>query len=167
MVATDRYVRDGRPSPDGYRLAQRAFELAQRLSLPVVTLVDTPGADPSDDAEDHGIAVELARTFAIMGALEVPTVAVCVGEGGSGGALALCHADRLLMQEHAVFSVLGPEGAAAVLERDPTRAPQMAERLHLTSGDLARAGNRRRGRARGPGGVGGSGGQGTRRGPTW
>jgi acetyl-CoA carboxylase alpha subunit len=140
VVATDRYVRDGRPSPDGYRLAQRAFDLAERLSLPVVTLVDTPGADPSDDSEDHGIVVELARTFATMGALEVPTVAVCVGEGGSGGALALCHTDRLLIQEHAVFSVLGPEGAAAVLERDPTRAPQMAARLHLTSGDLAELG---------------------------
>jgi acyl-CoA carboxylase subunit beta len=140
VVATDRYAGAGRPGPDGYRLARRAFALADRLGLPLVTLVDTPGADPSAEAEAHGLAGELAATFAAIGGLRVPTVSVCVGEGGSGGALALSHCDRLLVQEHAVFSVLGPEGAAAVIARDPTQAPAVSERLGLTSGDLDRLG---------------------------
>jgi acyl-CoA carboxylase subunit beta len=136
VVATDRRAGHGRPGVAGYRLARRAFALAERLDLPVLTLVDTPGADPSAESEAAGIAVEIARTFGAMAALEVPTVSVCVGEGGSGGALALAHADRLLIQEHAVFSVIGPEGAAAILERDPQRAPEVAEHLALTSAEL-------------------------------
>jgi acyl-CoA carboxylase subunit beta len=135
-VATDRYLRAGRPTPAGFRLAQRAVALAGRLGLPVVTLVDTPGADPSPDAESDGIAPEIARTFAAFAECPTPIVSVCVGEGGSGGALALCYADRLLMSEHAIFSVIAPEGAAAILERDPTRAPEVAERLALTSADM-------------------------------
>jgi acyl-CoA carboxylase subunit beta len=140
VVATDRYLRTGRPTPAGFRLAQRAVALAGRLGLPVVTLVDTPGADPSPDAESDGIAPEIARTFAAFAECPTPIVSVCVGEGGSGGALALCYADRLLMSEHAIFSVIAPEGAAAILERDPARAPEVAERLALTSTDMIELG---------------------------
>lgn len=140
VVATDRYHGEGRPKPAGYRLAQRAVALAGRLGLPVVTLVDTPGADPSPEAEADGIGIEIARTFAALAGCPTPTVAVCVGEGGSGGALALSHADRLLMCEHAIFSVIGPEGAAAILERDARKAPQLAEQLKLTANDLVAMG---------------------------
>jgi len=136
VVATDRYHGSGRPTPAGYRLAQRAVALAGRLGLPVVTLVDTPGADPSTDAELDGIGMEMAQTFAAFSSCPTPVVAVCVGEGGSGGALALCSGDRLLICEHAIFSVIGPEGAAAILERDPGKAPEVAERLRLTAPDL-------------------------------
>lgn len=137
VVATDRYQGEGRPMPAGYRLAQRAVALAGKLGLPVVTLVDTPGADPSPEAEVDGIGLEMARTFAAFSACPTLVVSVCVGEGGSGGALALCCGDRLLISEHAIFSVIAPEGAAAILERDPTKAAEVAERLRLTAEDLA------------------------------
>jgi len=104
--------------------------------LPVVTLVDTPGADPSPAAEVDGVAAEIARTLAALASCPTPTVSVCVGEGGSGGALALSYTDRLLMCEHATFSVLAPEGAAAILERDATKAAEVAGRLRLTSADM-------------------------------
>jgi acyl-CoA carboxylase subunit beta len=126
----------GRPTPAGYRLAQRAVGLAGRLGLPLLTLVDTPGADPGPASEAGGLAGEIAATLAAMAELPTASVSVCVGEGGSGGALALAAADRLLVQRHAVFSVIAPEGAATILERDPTRAPALAERLRLTSADL-------------------------------
>ena len=140
VVATDRYHGEGRPTPAGFRLAQRAVALAGRLGLPVVTLVDTPGADPSPASEADGLAGEIARTLQAFAVCPTPIVSVCVGEGGSGGALALSYGDRLLMAEHAVFSVIGPEGAAAILERDPTRAPVVADRLALTSADMRRLG---------------------------
>jgi acyl-CoA carboxylase subunit beta len=140
VVATDRYHGDGRPRPAGFRLAQRAVRLAGRVGLPVVTLVDTPGADPSPASEADGIACEIAQTFAALAECPSPVVSVCVGEGGSGGALALSYADRLLMTEHAVFSVIAPEGAAAILERDRGRAGEVADRLKLTSADMRRLG---------------------------
>ncbi|CAN5532651.1 carboxyl transferase domain-containing protein [soil metagenome] len=140
VLASDRYSAGGRPGPAGFRLAQRGIALAGRLGLPVLSFVDTPGADPRPEAENGGIAGEIARTFAALAAVETPTVAVCVGEGGSGGALALAATDVLLVQEHAVFSVIGPEGAAAILERDATRAPVVAARLRLTSTDLLELG---------------------------
>jgi acetyl-CoA carboxylase carboxyl transferase subunit beta len=136
VVASDRYGGEGRPRPAGFRLAQRAVALAGRLGLPLVTLVDTPGAEPSPEAEADGLGREIAATFAAFAACPTPIVSVCVGEGGSGGALALAFADRLLMCEHAVFSVIGPEGAAAILERDATAAPRVAELLKLTSADM-------------------------------
>jgi acetyl-CoA carboxylase carboxyl transferase subunit beta len=108
--------------------------------MPVVTLVDTPGADPSPAAEVDGVAAEIARTLAALAACPTPTVSICVGEGGSGGALALSYADRLLMCEHAIFSVIAPEGAAAILERDAARAAEVAERLRLTSRDMLELG---------------------------
>jgi acyl-CoA carboxylase subunit beta len=140
VVATDRYCASGRPTPAGFRLAQRAVTLAGRLGMPVVTLVDTPGADPSPEAEVDGVASEIAGTLAALASCPTPTVAVCVGEGGSGGALALSYADRLLMCEHATFSVIAPEGAAAILERDATKAAEVADRLRLTSGDMLELG---------------------------
>jgi acyl-CoA carboxylase subunit beta len=136
VVATDRYHGDGRPVPAGFRLAQRAVGLAGRLGLPVVTLVDTPGADPSPASEGDGLALEIAHTLQAFAECPTPIVSVCVGEGGSGGALALSYADRLIMPEHAVFSVIAPEGAATILERDPDRAADVADRLALTSGDM-------------------------------
>lgn len=136
VVANDRHAGGGRPTPAGFRLAQRAAALAGRLGLPLVSFVDTPGAEAGPDAENDGVAGEIARTFAAWSEVTTPTVAVCVGEGGSGGALAIAAADRLLIQERAVFSVIGPEGAAAILERDADRAPQVAPLLRLTSGDL-------------------------------
>lgn len=136
VVAMDRHALSGRPGPAAYRLAQRAIALAGKLRLPLITFVDTPGADPSTEAEAGGLPSEIARTFADMDALASPSVAVCVGEGGSGGALALGHADRLLILRHAIFSVIAPEGAAAILERDPDTAPELSEHLGLTSCEL-------------------------------
>jgi acetyl-CoA carboxylase alpha subunit/acetyl-CoA carboxylase beta subunit len=140
VVATDRYSASGRPTPAGFRLAQRAVGLAGRLGVPVVSLVDTPGADPSPEAEVDGVASEIARTLAALASCPTPTVSVCVGEGGSGGALALSYTDRLLMCEHATFAVIAPEGAAAILERDATKAAEVADRLRLTSGDMLELG---------------------------
>lgn len=125
-----------RPRPEGFRLAQRAAALAGRLGLPLVTFVDTPGADPSPSSEAAGIAGEIARTFATLDAAPTRTVSVCVGEGGSGGALAIAHADRLLMLEHSIFSVIAPEGAAAILDRATDTAPDRAADLKLTAADL-------------------------------
>lgn len=140
VVAEDRYAGTGRPSPAGFRLVRRAVALAERLRLPIVTLIDTPGAEPGSDAELDGMVRDLAETFLALVEVKVPTVGVCVGEGGSGGALALGVTDRLLVQEHAIFSVIGPEGAAAILHRDPSRAPEVAEHLRLTSSDLLEMG---------------------------
>ena len=140
VIAADRRATgragDGRHQPAGYRLARRAIALAGRLGLPLLTFVDIAGADPGPDAEADGIAREIALTFAAMDGLVTPSVSVCVGEGGSGGALALAYADRLLIQQHAIFSVIAPEGAAAILERDAAKAPELAAQLRLTSTDL-------------------------------
>ena len=136
VIAHDRHAGDGRPTPAGFRLARRAMALAGHLSLPLLTLVDTPGADPGAASEAGGVAAEIAATFAAMADLPTPAVTVCVGEGGSGGALAIAVADRLLMLDHAIFSVIGPEGAAAILERDVRKAPELANRLRLTSADV-------------------------------
>jgi len=139
VVAMDRYA-DGagaaRPGPAAYRLARRAIGLADRLGLPLLALIDTPGAEPGQAAERNGIAAEIATTLRAMSRLRTPSVAVCVGEGGSGGAIALGHADRLLMLPGSVFSVISPEGAAAILYRDASRADELVGPLRLTSADL-------------------------------
>lgn len=137
VIAMDRYAGGGQPQPGGYELACRGIALAGRLGLPIVTFVDTPGAALTPEAENQGIARAIASTHAAMAAAPVPTVSVCVGEGGSGGAQALSAADRLLIQEGAIFSVIGPEGAAAILERDAAKAPEVAPLLRLTAADLA------------------------------
>jgi acetyl-CoA carboxylase beta subunit len=143
VVAMDRHAfgdSAAKPGPDAFRLAQRAIRVADRLGHPVLTLIDTPGADPSPGSEARGLAGEIARTLLALAELRGPSVALCVGEGGSGGAMALGHADRLLILDGAVFSVIGPEAGAAVLYRDRTRAAELTRSFRLTSGDLLRLG---------------------------
>jgi acetyl-CoA carboxylase carboxyl transferase subunit alpha len=116
----------GMAYPEGYRKAMRVMELADRHGFPVVTLVDTPGAYPGVAAEQHGQGGAIARSQAVMARLGVPSVAVVIGEGGSGGAVAIALADRVLMQENAIYSVISPEGCAAILWRDAAQAKQAA-----------------------------------------
>nr|QLJ96494.1 acetyl-CoA carboxylase carboxyltransferase subunit alpha [Micromonospora carbonacea] len=130
----------GMASPAGHRKALRLMRLAARLGLPVVTLVDTPGADPGVTAETQGQAAAIAENILVMSGLPVPVVAVVTGEGGSGGALALAVADRVLMLQHAVYSVISPEGCAAILWPDSSAAPQAARALRLTAPDLCALG---------------------------
>jgi acetyl-CoA carboxylase carboxyl transferase subunit beta len=125
-----------RPRPADYRLARRAVALAARLRLPVVTFVDSPGADPSHESEQAGIAGEIARLMAAIATHPAPTVSIVTGEGGSGGALAFAACDRLYLLDGAVFSVIAPEGAAAILYRDALRAAEVAPFLKLTGPDL-------------------------------
>lgn len=129
----------GMAGPGGYRKALRLFRLAEKLRLPVVTLVDTPGAFPGIEAEEHGQAAAIAANIMALTGLDVPVVSVITGEGGSGGALALAVADRVLMLENSVYSVISPEGCAAILWEAGTAA-QAADALQLTAGDLVRLG---------------------------
>jgi acetyl-CoA carboxylase carboxyl transferase subunit beta len=129
---------DGRPYPEGYRKARRVMELAERLRLPLITLIDTPGAYPGVESEARGLASELAGSLARMSTLRTPIVSAVIGEGGSGGALALAVADRVLMLDGAIYSVIAPEGAAAILYRDSTRAPEISSKLKLTARELKR-----------------------------
>ncbi len=126
----------GMGKPEGYRKAIRLMELAGRFGLPVVTLVDTSGAFPGIEAEERGQAEAIARSTEACLALPVPMVAVIVGEGGSGGAVALASAERVLMFEHAVYSVISPEGCASILWRTAEKAPQAAEAMKMTAQDL-------------------------------
>ena len=126
----------GMGKPEGYRKAIRLMELAGRFGLPVVTLVDTSGAFPGVEAEERGQAEAIARSTEACLALPVPMVAVIVGEGGSGGAVALASAERVLMMEHAVYSVISPEAGASILWRTPDKAPEMAEAMKVTAQDL-------------------------------
>lgn len=126
----------GMPSPEGYRKVIRLVRLAGRLGLPVVTFVDTSGADPGIGSEERAQAEAIAQALYELTEVPVPVVATIVGEGGSGGALALALADRVLMLEHSVYSVASPEGAAAILWGDAARAEEAASRLRLTSDDL-------------------------------
>jgi acetyl-CoA carboxylase carboxyl transferase beta subunit len=145
---------DGRVRPEGFRKAVRALRIAGRLGIPVVTVVDTRGADPLPSSEGAGIAAAIARTFEAMLDCPAPTLSVVTGEGGSGGGLALAVADRVLAWESAVFSVIAPEAAAAILYRDPSRGPELAERLGITAADLVRLGLVDRVIPEPPGGVG-------------
>ncbi|MFA9444943.1 carboxyl transferase domain-containing protein [Egicoccus sp. AB-alg6-2] len=130
--------RPGQPTAAGFRKLRRAAELAERWGLPLVSFIDTPGADPSPDSDRAGLAAAIAETFVAVLAVRTPTVAVVTGEGGSGGALAIGACDRLLMQDDAVFEVIAPEGAASILHRDPTRAEEVAPLLRPTASDLRR-----------------------------
>jgi acetyl-CoA carboxylase carboxyl transferase subunit alpha len=130
----------GMGKPEGYRKAVRLMELAGRHGLPVVTLVDTSGAFPGVEAEERGQAEAIARATEACLALPVPMVATIVGEGGSGGAVALASAERVLMLEHAVYSVISPEGCASILWRTGDRAPDAAEAMKITAGDLKNLG---------------------------
>jgi acetyl-CoA carboxylase carboxyl transferase beta subunit/acetyl-CoA carboxylase carboxyl transferase alpha subunit len=130
----------GMATPAGYRKAARLMRLAAKVGVPVVTLIDTPGAYPGVEAEAAGQAVAIAENLRLMASLPVPVVAVVTGEGGSGGALALAVANRVLMFSGAVYSVISPEGCAAILWNDPSAAPQAAEALRPQAADLLRTG---------------------------
>jgi acetyl-CoA carboxylase carboxyl transferase subunit alpha len=130
----------GMARPEGYRKAQRLMDMADRFRLPVVTLVDTPGAYPGIDAEARGQAEAIARAIETCLKIRVPLVAAIIGEGGSGGAIALAAGNRVLMLEHAVYSVISPEGCASILWRSADRAKEAAEALKLTAEDLLKLG---------------------------
>jgi acetyl-CoA carboxylase carboxyl transferase subunit alpha len=130
----------GMPHPEGYRKAERLMELAARFRKPVVTFIDTPGAYPGIGAEERGQAEAIARNLKLMAGLPVPIVAAITGEGGSGGALAIGMGNRVLMLEYAVYSVISPEGCAAILWGDAGKAPEAAEVMKVTAPDLLRLG---------------------------
>ncbi len=128
----------GMARPEGYRKARRLIELAGRFGLPILTFIDTSGAFPGIDAEARGQAEAIARSIEACLEAPVPIVATIIGEGGSGGAVALATGDRVLMLEYAVYSVISPEGCASILWRDAAQAPAAAEALKLTAEDLLR-----------------------------
>ena len=132
--------RFGMPSPEGYRKAQRILTQAEKFRRPVITFIDTPGAYPGLEAEARGQGEAIARMLAKMSALTVPTIAIVTGEGGSGGALALGVGNRVLMLENAVYSVLSPEGFAAILWKDASRSDEACEVMKLTAADLLELG---------------------------
>ncbi len=130
----------GMPKPEGYRKALRAMKLAEKFGRPIVTLLDTPGAYPGMDAEERGQAEAIARNLYEMSMISVPFVAACIGEGGSGGALALGVGNRVLMLENSVYSVISPESCAAIVWRDSGKAELAAEALKLTASNLKELG---------------------------
>lgn len=126
----------GMPHPEGYRKALRIMRLAAKFNIPVLTLVDTPGAYPGIGAEERGQAEAIARNIREIATLPIPILTIITGEGGSGGALAIAIADRILIMENAIYSVISPEGCASILWRDASKSPQAAEALKLTANDL-------------------------------
>jgi acetyl-CoA carboxylase carboxyl transferase subunit alpha len=130
----------GMPYPEGYRKAIRLYRMAEKFHLPLVTLVDTPGAYPGPEAEERGQAEAIAKSIATMCGLQTPIVAIILGEGGSGGALALAVGDVVLALQNAIYSVISPEGAAAILWRSATEAEKAANALKLAAGDLLKLG---------------------------
>ena len=130
----------GMPHPEGYRKALRLMRMAEKFGKPVITLIDTPGAYPGFGAEERGQAEAIATNLREMARLRVPTISVVIGEGGSGGALALGVTDRILLLEHSVYSVISPEGCAAILWRSAEKRSEAARALRLTSSDLFKLG---------------------------
>ena len=126
----------GMPKPEGYRKAQRLMRMAEKFSLPVVTLIDTPGAYPGVGAEERGQSEAIAFSLYLMAGLKTPIVSVVIGEGGSGGALAIGVADRLLMLQYAVYSVISPEGCASILWKSAEKAEDAAEAMRITASSL-------------------------------
>ncbi len=126
----------GSPRPEGYRKAIRIMEMADRFNLPLITLVDTAGAYPGIEAEERGQAEAIARSTEMCLNLNVPIISIIIGEGGSGGAIAIATGNRIYMLEHAVYSVISPEGAASILWRDSTRAKEAAASMKITAEDL-------------------------------
>lgn len=126
----------GMAHPEGYRKALRLMKLAEKFSKPIIALIDTPGAYPGVEAEERGQAEAIARNLKEMADLRVPLIAVIIGEGGSGGALALAVGNKVLMLQYAIYSVISPEGCAAILWKDSNKAEQAAEALQLTANDL-------------------------------
>jgi acetyl-CoA carboxylase carboxyl transferase subunit alpha len=130
----------GMARPEGYRKAVRLMEMADRFDIPIISLIDTAGAYPGIGAEERGQAEAIARSTEACLRLGVPNVAVVIGEGGSGGAIAIATANRVLMLEHAIYSVISPEGAASILWRDTTKAQEAATNMRITAQDLVRFG---------------------------
>jgi acetyl-CoA carboxylase carboxyl transferase subunit alpha len=130
----------GMPHPEGYRKALRLMLMAERFGRPILTMIDTPGAYPGVGAEERGQAEAIARNLKAMMTLRTPIVTMVIGEGGSGGALAIGVADRILMLEYSIYSVISPEGCAAILWKDGTKGKLAAESLKLTAPDLLRLG---------------------------
>lgn len=126
----------GMPRPEGYRKGQRLMRLAERYRIPVITLIDTPGAYPGIDAEERGQSEAIASSLALMARLKTPVVTAVIGEGGSGGALAIGVCDRLLMLEYATYSVISPEGCASILWKSASHAPEAAEAMGITADRL-------------------------------
>lgn len=123
----------GMPRPEGYRKALRLMQLAERFKLPVLTFIDTPGAYPGIDAEERGQSEAIARNLYVMAGLKIPIIATVIGEGGSGGALAIGVGDRIFMLEYSIYSVISPEGCASILWKSADKAPDAAETLGVTS----------------------------------
>ncbi len=130
----------GMPRPEGYRKALRLMEMAERFRLPVLTFIDTPGAYPGVGAEERGQSEAIARNLKVMASLRTPIVCTVIGEGGSGGALAIGVGDRLMMLEYSIYSVISPEGCASILWKSAEKAPEAAEALGLTAGRLKELG---------------------------
>ncbi len=127
----------GMPKPEGYRKAQRLMRLAEKFSLPVVTFIDTPGAYPGVGAEERGQSEAIAQSLYMMSALETPIICVVIGEGGSGGALAIGVGDKLLMLQYSIYSVISPEGCASILWKSADKAEDAAEAMRITAQDLS------------------------------
>ena len=137
----DRLYRNfGQPRPEGYRKALRIMMMAEKFAIPIVSFIDTQGASPGIDAEERGQAEAIARNLREMAAIETPIVVIVTGEGGSGGALAIGVGDRIMMLEHSIYSVISPEGCAAILWKDQAEVQQAASALRLTAQDLLRLG---------------------------
>ena len=130
----------GMANPEGYRKALRLMKLAEKFQRPVITFIDTPGAYPGVDAEQRGQAEAIARNLMTMSRLQIPMIAIVIGEGGSGGALALGIADRIIMLEHSIYSVISPEGCAAILWNDASKASEAASALKMTAHELLQLG---------------------------
>ncbi|MBU0519665.1 acetyl-CoA carboxylase carboxyltransferase subunit alpha [bacterium] len=131
------YRNFGMPNPEGYRKAKRIMALAEKFNRPIIAFIDTPGAYPGLGAEERGQAEAIATNLMVMAKLPVPYIAVVIGEGGSGGALAISVADRIYMLENSIYSVITPEGCASILYRDASHAPKAAEAMKITAKDLA------------------------------
>ena len=134
------YRNFGMPNPEGYRKALRLMQMGTKFKRPILTLIDTPGAYPGIGAEERGQSVAIARNLFEMCRLEVPIIVSVIGEGGSGGALAIGVGDRILMLEHSIYSVISPEGCAAILWGEGTKAPDAADTLKMTAQDLKKLG---------------------------
>ena len=130
----------GMPHPEGYRKALRLMKMAEKFNMPIITFIDTPGAYPGKEAEERGQAEAIARNLKEMIGIEVPIIAIVIGEGGSGGALGIAVANRILMLEYSVYSVISPEGCASILFRDASQAEYAAEKLKMTAKDIVELG---------------------------
>ncbi len=134
------YRNFGMPKPEGYRKSQRLMQLAERFKLPVITFIDTPGAYPGVDAEERGQSEAIAKSIYLMSSLTVPVISVVIGEGGSGGALAIGVCDRLIMLQYSTYSVISPEGCASILWKSAEKAAEAAEAMKVTSSQLKEQG---------------------------